>query len=212
MRCCQLERRAIPDRVPLDIVTGAFGTVKLGVHRLTNTRVAIKVVPKSLQPSASSSSADPSSPLSLLTRELHHHRRLRHQHILALYEIIATESSIYLVTELCSGGELFDYLVERGRLSLSETRRIFGQLVLGVAHLHQSGVVHRDLKLENILLDERVNVKIADLGFGREFEKGRWMETWVGTLGYCAPEVVAAKRYLGEGESLWSLLPRLSRC
>ncbi|ORY76243.1 hypothetical protein BCR35DRAFT_305889 [Leucosporidium creatinivorum] len=180
---------------------GAFGTVKLGVHRLTNTRVAIKVVPKSLQ----SASADPSSPLSLLTRELHHHRRLRHQHILALYEIIATESSIYLVTELCSGGELFDYLVERGRLSLSETRRIFGQLVLGVAHLHQSGVVHRDLKLENILLDERVNVKIADLGFGREFEKGRWMETWVGTLGYCAPEVVAAKRYLGEEVDIWSL-------
>lgn len=144
-------------------------------------------------------SSDPSSPLSLLTREIHHHRRLRHPHVLALYEIIATESSIYLITELCTGGELFDYLVEKGRLSVAETRRIFGQLVLGVAHLHQSGVVHRDLKLENVLLDERVNVKIADLGFGREFEKGRWMETWVGTLGYCAPEVVAAKRYLGEG-------------
>lgn len=122
--------------------------------------------------------------------------------MLALYEIIATESSIYLVTELCTGGELFDYLIEKGRLSASETRRIFGQLVLGLAHLHGMGVVHRDLKLENILLDERVNVKIADLGFGREFEKGRWMETWVGTLGYCAPEVVAAKKYMGEGESL----------
>lgn len=141
---------------------------------------------------------DAGSPLALLVREIHHHRRLRHPHILALYEIIATETSIYLVTELCTGGELFDYLVEKGRLSTTETRRIFGQLVLGVAHLHSSGVVHRDLKLENILLDERVNVKIADLGFGREFEQGRWMETWVGTLGYCAPEVVAAKRYLGE--------------
>lgn len=104
------------------------------------------------------------------------------------------------MTELCTGGELFDYLVEKGRLSSSETKRIFGQLVLGVAYLHTNGVVHRDLKLENILLDEKCGVKIADLGFGREFEKGRWMETWVGTLGYCAPEVVAAKRYLGEGE------------
>lgn len=104
------------------------------------------------------------------------------------------------MTELCTGGELFDYLVEKGRLSRAETRRVFGQLVLGLAHLHGMGVVHRDLKLENILLDERVNVKIADLGFGREFEKGRWMETWVGTLGYCAPEVVAAKKYMGEGE------------
>ncbi|SCV74499.1 BQ2448_8140 [Microbotryum intermedium] len=184
---------------------GSFGKVRIGVHRLTNTRVAIKQVPKSLPISSSDRGLASSSPLSLLTRELHHHRRLRHPHVLALYEIIATESSIYLVTELCTGGELFDYLVEKGRLSASETRRIFGQLVLGVAHLHQSGVVHRDLKLENVLLDERVNVKIADLGFGREFEKGRWMDTWVGTLGYCAPEVVAAKRYLGEEVDIWSL-------
>ncbi|GAA5917168.1 hypothetical protein JCM5296_005588 [Sporobolomyces johnsonii] len=180
---------------------GTFGKVRLGVHRLTNTRVAIKQVPKSLPSNAS----DPSSPLSLLTREIHHHRRLRHPHVLSLYELLATESSIYLVTELCAGGELFDYLVEKGRLSLAETRRIFGQLVLGMAYLHGEGVVHRDLKLENVLLDERVNVKIADLGFGREFEKGKWMDTWVGTLGYCAPEVVSGKKYLGEEVDIWSL-------
>ncbi|GAA6060438.1 hypothetical protein JCM10212_000031 [Sporobolomyces blumeae] len=180
---------------------GTFGKVRLGVHRLTGTRVAIKQVPKSIP----STSSDPCSPLSLLTREIHHHRRLRHPHVLSLYELIATESSIYLVTELCAGGELFDYLVEKGRLSLSETRRVFGQLVLGIAYLHAQGVVHRDLKLENVLLDERVNVKIADLGFGREFEKGKWMDTWVGTLGYCAPEVVAGKKYLGEEVDIWSL-------
>lgn len=151
------------------------------------------------------SPSDPSSPLSLLTREIHHHRRLRHPHVLSLFELVATESSIYLVTELCAGGELFDYLVEQVRLSLAETRRIFGQLVLGVAYLHGEGVVHRDLKLENVLLDENINVKIADLGFGREFEKGRFMETRVGTLGYMAPEVVSGQRYLGEGTSrIWS--------
>ncbi|BGP03667.1 hypothetical protein NBRC10513v2_007402 [Rhodotorula toruloides] len=181
---------------------GTFGKVRLGVHRLTGTRVAIKQVPKSLP---SYSPTDPSSPLSLLTREIHHHRRLRHPHVLSLFELIATESSIYLVTELCAGGELFDYLVEHGRLSLPETRRIFGQLVLGVAYLHREGVVHRDLKLENVLLDENVNVKIADLGFGREFEKGKWLETRVGTLGYMAPEVVAGSKYLGEQVDVWSL-------
>ncbi|GAA5872198.1 hypothetical protein JCM16303_001010 [Sporobolomyces ruberrimus] len=180
---------------------GTFGKVRLGVHRLTGTKVAIKQVSKSLP----SNSSDPTSPLSLLTREIHHHRRLRHPHVLSLYELIATESSIYLVTELCAGGELFDYLVEKGRLSITETRTIFGQLVLGIAYLHGEGVVHRDLKLENVLLDERCQVKIADLGFGREFEKGKWMETWVGTLGYCAPEVVSGKKYLGEEVDIWSL-------
>ncbi|KPV73252.1 uncharacterized protein RHOBADRAFT_2369, partial [Rhodotorula graminis WP1] len=131
---------------------------------------------------------------------------------LFLLSLVATESSIYLVTELCSGGELFDYLVEQcappagtGGLALAETRRIFGQLVLGVAYLHSEGVVHRDLKLENVLLDENVNVKIADMGFGREFERGRWLETKVGTLGYTAPEIVAGSRYLGEQVDIWSL-------
>ncbi|GJN94518.1 hypothetical protein Rhopal_007601-T1 [Rhodotorula paludigena] len=188
---------------------GTFGKVRLGVHRLTGTRVAIKQVPKSLP---SYSPNDPSSPLSLLTREIHHHRRLRHPHVLSLYELIATESSIYLVTELCSGGELFDYLVESsnptpgtGGLAPAEARRVFGQLVLGVAYLHAEGVVHRDLKLENVLLDEHVNVKIADLGFGREFEKGRWMDTRVGTLGYTAPEVLTGQRYLGEPVDIWAL-------
>ncbi|GAA6043697.1 hypothetical protein JCM8097_007484 [Rhodosporidiobolus ruineniae] len=181
---------------------GSFGKVRLGVHRLTGTRVAVKQVSKSL-PGATTS--DPSSPLSLLTRELHHHRRLRHPHLLTLYELLATESSIYLITELCAGGELFDYLVEQGRLSLPEARRIFGQLCLGVAYLHGEGVVHRDLKLENVLLDEHVNVKIADLGFARETEKGRWLETRVGTVGYTAPEVLRGSKYLGEEIDIWSL-------
>lgn len=168
---------------------GHFGTVRLAVHRLTGTRVAIKQLPKDPAPD-------------LLFRELQLHRRLRHPHVLALYEIIATETSIWLVSELCTGGELFDYLVETGRLSLEETRRVFGQIVLGVAYLHRNNIVHRDLKLENILLDGRLNVKIADLGFSREFDENRWMETWVGTVGYSAPEILSGKRYMGEGKQM----------
>ncbi|GAA5964916.1 hypothetical protein JCM10213_001458, partial [Rhodosporidiobolus nylandii] len=180
-------------------------------------------------PSQSSSSSDPiSSPLPLLTRELHHHRRLSHPHLLQLYELLATESSIFLITELCAGGELFSYLLDSpgGRLSIPEARRVFGQLCLGVGYLHAEGVVHRDLKLENVLLDEWCNVKIADLGFAREVGRGggvgggcggwstgtggaavggggggggsRWMETRVGTVGYTAPEVLRGEKYVGE--------------
>lgn len=141
----------------------------MGVHRLTSTRVAIKQIPKAMS--------------AQLTREIHHHRRLHHPHVTQLYEVIATENYIWLVTELCSGGELYDYLIEKGRLSEEETRIIFGQLCLAVGYTHDKGVVHRDLKLENVLLDERCRVKLSDFGFTREYEKGNFMETWCGTTG-----------------------------
>ncbi|KAH8924627.1 Pkinase-domain-containing protein [Atractiella rhizophila] len=188
---------------------GSFGTVYMGIHRLTKVRVAIKQIAKSLPLSSGfnpvSSGLQASTPLQLLTREIHHHRRLHHPNVLQLYEIIATESSIYLIFELCAGGELFDYLLERGRFTPMECRRIFGQLCLGVSYIHSMGVVHRDLKLENVLLDGMLNVKIADFGFGREFEGRRMLETFCGTTGYAAPEMLAGKKYAPEEVDIWSL-------
>ncbi|KAG7095211.1 hypothetical protein E1B28_005986 [Marasmius oreades] len=170
---------------------GAYGTVRMGTHRLTSTRVAIKQIPKELSAS--------------LTREIHHHRQLHHPHITQMYEVIATEKSIWIVTELCSGGELFDYLAEKGRLTEDETRFLFGQLCLAVAYLHEKGIVHRDLKLENVLLDERCRVKLGDFGFTREYERGTLMETFCGTTGYAAPEMLQCERYLGPEVDVWSL-------
>ncbi|KAI0300526.1 hypothetical protein B0F90DRAFT_1668336 [Multifurca ochricompacta] len=166
---------------------GAYGKVRLGTHRLTSTRVAIKQIPKVLS--------------ATLTREIHHHRQLHHPHITQLYEVIATENSIWLVTELCSGGELFDYLTEKGRILEEETRHIFGQICLAVNYLHEKGIVHRDLKLENVLLDERCRIKLGDFGFTREFDRGAYLETYCGTTGYAAPEMLEGKKYLGPGNS-----------
>lgn len=117
-----------------------------------------------------------------------------------MYEVIATESYIWIVTELCTGGELFDYLVEKGRLDEDETRVLIGQLSLAVAYLHDRNIVHRDLKLENVLLDERCRVKLGDFGFTREFERGSLMETFCGTTGYAAPEMLQGKKYMGPGK------------
>ncbi|KAG8901184.1 hypothetical protein FRB99_005493 [Tulasnella sp. 403] len=170
---------------------GAYGKVRIGTHRLTSTRVAIKQIPKALSAS--------------LTREIHHHRRLHHPNVTQLYEVIATESSIWLITELCAGGELYDYLVEKGRLSEMETRQIFGELCLALNYVHGQGVVHRDLKLENVLLDEHCHVKLSDFGFTREFEQGRFLETFCGTTGYAAPEMLLCKKYTGSEIDMWSL-------
>ncbi|KAF8066708.1 Pkinase-domain-containing protein [Lyophyllum atratum] len=170
---------------------GAYGKVRMGTHRLTSTRVAIKQIPKAISAS--------------LTREIHHHRQLHHPHVTQMYEVIATESSIWLVTELCCGGELFDYLAEKGRLAEEETKIVFGQLCLAVAYLHDNGIVHRDLKLENVLLDERCRVKLGDFGFTREFERGSFMETFCGTTGYASPEMLQGKKYQGPEVDVWSL-------
>ncbi|KAF9451606.1 Pkinase-domain-containing protein [Macrolepiota fuliginosa MF-IS2] len=170
---------------------GTYGKVRMGTHRLTSTRVAIKQIPKAMSAN--------------LTREIHHHRQLHHPHIAQMYEVIATESSIWIVTELCSGGELFDYLVEKGRLEEDETRVIFGQLCLAVAYLHESGIVHRDLKLENVLLDERCRIKLGDFGFTREYDKNGFMQTFCGTTGYASPEMLQGKRYQGPEVDVWSL-------
>jgi len=165
---------------------GSYGKVRLGTHRLTGTRVALKQIPKGVS--------------AQLTREIHHHRQLRHPHVVQLYEVIATESFIWLVTELCTGGELFDYLVEKGRMDEYETRALFGQLCLAVAYCHEQGVVHRDLKLENVLLDDHCHVKLSDFGFAREFERGGLLETFCGTTGYASPEMLLGQKYLGQGE------------
>ncbi|KAH7890460.1 Pkinase-domain-containing protein [Phlebopus sp. FC_14] len=169
----------------------SYGKVRLGTHRLTSTRVAMKQIPKAMSAS--------------LTREIHHHRQLHHPHVTQMYEVIATESHIWIVTELCCGGELFDYLAEKGRLSEEETRIIFGQLCLALAYLHDKGIVHRDLKLENVLLDERCRVKLGDFGFTREYERGVYLETFCGTTGYAAPEMLQGKRYLGPEVDVWSM-------
>lgn len=173
---------------------GTFGSVHIGTHRLTSTRCAVKRVPKS------------NLTTSQLTREIHHHRTLRHPYVVQLYEVIATENTIWLVTELCTGGELFDYLVERGRLLESEARRIFGELVVAVGTMHARGTVHRDLKLENVLLDGDCRVKLGDLGFAREWVRGnKLLETFCGTTGYAAPEMLQGRKYAGELVDVWSL-------
>ena len=98
---------------------GAFGKVRLATHRLTNVRVAVKQIPKHY--------------VACLTREIHHHRRLQHPNVLQLFEVIQSENYIWMITELCSQGELYNYLLARGRVDENEARSIFGQLCLAVA-------------------------------------------------------------------------------
>ena len=145
------------------------------------------------------------SEIGTLAREIHHHRRLHHPHIAKLYEVIGTENDVWLAMEYCSNGELYDYLLKHQCLTEPEAAKLFAQLCSAVAFLHAEGVVHRDLKLENIFLDSKSNIKLGDFGFTREFERNRLLETWCGTVAYAAPEMIRNEKYFGEAIDAWSL-------
>ncbi len=127
-----------------------------------------------------------------------------HPHIIRLYEVIETPTDVYVFIEYSSGGELFDYIVERGRLSESEARRFFQQLLSGVEYCHKNMIAHRDLKPENLLLDQDSNVKIADFGLSNCMRDGWFLKTSCGSPNYAAPEVISGRLYAGPEVDIWS--------
>ncbi|MCJ1464342.1 hypothetical protein MMC07_002955 [Pseudocyphellaria aurata] len=141
-----------------------------------------------------------------LAREIHHHRQFLHPHIARLYEVIVTENLVWLVLEYCPGDELYNYLLRHGPIPPEKVQKIFTQLVGAVSYVHNKSCVHRDLKLENILLDKNENVKLCDFGFTREYEgKLSYLQTFCGTVCYSAPEMLRGEKYAGEKVDVWSL-------
>ena len=106
----------------------------------------------------------------------------------------------------CTGDELYNYLLRHGKLPVEKVQKIFTQLVGAVLYVHNMSCVHRDLKLENILLDKHENVKLCDFGFTREYEnKTAHLQTFCGTVCYSAPEMLRGEKYAGEKVDVWSL-------
>ena len=127
-----------------------------------------------------------------------------HPHIIRLYEVIDTPTDIFLVNEYVSGGELFDYIVSKGRLSADEARNFFHQIISGVEYCHFQKIVHRDLKPENLLLDANLNIKIADFGLSNLMRDGDFLRTSCGSPNYAAPEVISGHLYAGPEVDVWS--------
>jgi serine/threonine protein kinase len=137
-------------------------------------------------------------------REIANLKRFSHPHIIRLFEVIHTPTDIFVVMEYVSGGELFDYIVQKGRLTESEARHFFQQIIAGIEYCHYHLVVHRDLKPENLLLDEDHNVKIADFGLSNSMDDGQFLRTSCGSPNYAAPEVISGNLYAGPEVDVWS--------
>lgn len=141
---------------------GEFGKVKMGWKRDGGVQVAIKLIRRETLGS------NPSR-LPKIYREISILRGLQHPNIVRLHEMVETERHIGIILEYASGGELFDYILNHRYLKDNAARRLFAQLVSGVGYLHKKGIVHRDLKLENLLLDRNRNIIITDFGFANTF-------------------------------------------
>jgi 5'-AMP-activated protein kinase, catalytic alpha subunit len=137
-------------------------------------------------------------------REINILHLCKHPHINRLYQVIDTPTYIFLVLEYASGGELFDYIISKGRLSPDEARSFFHQIVAGVEYCHFQNVAYRDLKPENLLLDADLNIKIADFGLSNLIRDGDFLQTSCGSPNYAAPEVICGHLYAGPKVDVWS--------
>ncbi|GAA5992694.1 hypothetical protein JCM11641_004995 [Rhodosporidiobolus odoratus] len=175
--------------------TGSFGKVKLARHVKTGLKVAMKFISKRKISTAEMSNR--------VHREIQYLSLLRHPHIIKLYDVISSPSDIVMVIEYLSG-ELFDYIVRRGKMPEDEARRFFQQIMSALDYCHSHNIVHRDLKPENLLLDENLNVKIADFGLSNIMRDGDFLKTSCGSPNYAAPEVISGKLYAGPEIDIWS--------
>ncbi|XP_066206307.1 sperm motility kinase 3A-like [Saccopteryx leptura] len=171
--------------------TGGFATVKLAWHVPMGILVAVKILSiKSFNPK--------------VFREVELLKSLNHPNVIKLVEVIVTDSTLFIVMEYVSGGDLSNYLPSNRLSTESEARHIFRQLILAVQYCHRVGIVHRDLKLENILVDAHRNIKVTDFGLGRKVEKDE-LKTYCGTKWFMAPEMLQCRTYEGRKVDIWGL-------
>jgi serine/threonine protein kinase len=183
---------------------GTFGKVKYATDTETNEAVAIKILDKEKIQKQNMGNQ--------IKKEISIMKMVKHKYVVGMVEVLASKTKIFIVLELVTGGELFDKIVQVGKLNEDQARFYFNQLIEGVEFCHQMGVCHRDLKPENLLLDEHGNLKISDFGLSSlyigdaegETNRTELLHTTCGTPNYVAPEVLADCGYDGKKADVWS--------
>lgn len=178
-----------------DLGDGLFGVVKHATHRNTGIHVAIKTLARRKYLELG---------LKYPPNEVEIMRGLKHPNLVCLLHTITTQEVIHLVMELVRGGDLFTLIHAKDHLEEPECKRIMRQILRGLQYLHGLGTAHRDLKLENILLDENGDVKLADFGFAKIASKDAVLQTMCGSPDYAAPELFLRQAYVGPEVDLWA--------
>ena len=177
---------------------GAYAVVKKGFYIPASLTIAIKIYDKSKleEPQRRKS----------VKREIKLMEMMDNEFIVKLYGVIETRHQLYILMEYVSGPSLHGYLKlhRNRRLPEEEARRIFQQLMSGLKYCHRKWITHRDIKLENILLDENRNVKIIDFGFSTKIPNEQKVKMFWGTPSYMAPEIVTKQEYSGPPADIWA--------
>ncbi|KAK7820044.1 hypothetical protein U0070_022576 [Myodes glareolus] len=171
----------------------AFEEVKIAQHLSMKSQVAFKVLEKEYNDEE------------YIRSEVAIHKSLQHSNIIQVFHAINTLQTTYLIMEYLKGKDLVMLIREVGSLKEEEARPIINQLASAVHFLHQRWIVHRDIKLENILLGEGSKVKLCDFGLATQLTEGQMLEELWGTLPYLAPEILAGTPYDAMAGDMWSL-------
>ncbi|XP_077993366.1 uncharacterized protein LOC144447308 isoform X2 [Glandiceps talaboti] len=177
---------------------GHFAIVKLARHVFTGEKVAVKVIDKNKLDEVSRAH---------LFQEVRCMKLVQHPHVVKLYEVIDTQTKLYLILELGDGGDMYDYIMkyEKG-LDEDSARTYFRQIIHAISYCHKLHVVHRDLKPENVVFFKQQKiVKLTDFGFSNKFLPGEKLDTSCGSLAYSAPEILLGDSYDAPAVDVWSL-------
>ncbi|KAK6350360.1 hypothetical protein TWF696_006592 [Orbilia brochopaga] len=184
---------------------GGSGHVRLAKHQKTGKFAAIKIISKNLKQGTTASIQDAGFDIrQAIEREIVVMSLLKHSNVIQLYEIWDSKDEIYLVLEYVPGGDLLQYMVRMRGLSEEGIAHIFRQIVAGLSYLHNLRIYHRDLKHENIMVDYRGNLKIADFGMAALQPENTKFRSACGSPNYAAPEVIQSLPYNGSAADIWS--------
>lgn len=177
---------------------GAFGKVILAVQVLSDIKVAIKVIDKSyLQDDHSRRK---------VFREIYILKKVKSPYVVKILEFFESDENVFIVMEYMPGGDLLHYLKKNGKIDEGLSKELFGQVLIGAKAIHGCEVLHRDFKLDNILMDrKRKKIKICDFGVSKLMHKGEVITDQCGTPAYLAPEIILDKGYQGYWSDIWSL-------
>uniref|UniRef100_A0A7S4EZY2 Protein kinase domain-containing protein n=3 Tax=Chrysotila carterae TaxID=13221 RepID=A0A7S4EZY2_CHRCT len=183
----------------IELGAGGYGAVYKGKETATGKPVAVKVLSHGRMRVAA------------IQHEVKLMQNARHKHVIELYVHIQQEDKSFLVMELAEHGELFSRVIDKGNLDEPEAKVYFAQIMGALDFLHGRGIAHRDLKLENVLLDAQDNCKICDFGLAHQYDfdaSGKMIKTTLrdicGSKSYAAPEVLAGRGYDGFATDVWS--------